>query len=62
MNIYGKLIAGIVATQMVAISFAAEDSETVEALRRQIQELDQKVRNLRAKQELDKDADRTRRR
>ena len=56
MNIYGKLIAGIVATQMVAISFAAEDSETVEALRRQIQELDQKVRILERKQELDKDA------
>lgn len=46
----------LLATQGAALALAAEDSATIDALRQQIHELDQKLRVLERKQELDKEA------
>jgi phosphate-selective porin OprO and OprP len=49
------LLTGIVSTQIILPSLAADDAATLEALKRQLQELDQKVRILERKQELEKE-------
>ena len=49
------LLAGLVGAQIITPAFAAEDADTIDALKRQIQDLDQKVRVLERKQELEKE-------
>lgn len=48
------LLAGIAGTQLVRTSLA-QDADTIEALQRQIQQLDQKVRVLERKREIDRE-------
>ncbi|HEU5070220.1 MAG TPA: porin [Verrucomicrobiae bacterium] len=50
------LLAGLAGTQVIGTSFAADDADTIEGLKQQIQQLDQKVRVLERKQELDQEA------
>jgi len=40
------LLTGLVGTQIIIPSFAADDASTIDSLKRQIQDLDQKVRIL----------------
>jgi phosphate-selective porin OprO/OprP len=50
------LLTGILGSQIIsAASLAAEDADTIDALKRQIQDLDQKVRVLERKQELERE-------
>ncbi len=49
------LLTGLVGTQIILPSLAADDTSTIDTLKRQIQELDQKVRILERKQELEKE-------
>jgi phosphate-selective porin OprO/OprP len=58
MNIPAKTLAVslAIASQLASFADAAEDAESIEALKQQIQELDQKLRVLERKQELDKEA------
>ena len=50
------LLAGIAGVQFSLPLFAAEDADTIEALKQQIQQLDQKVRILERNREIDQDA------
>jgi phosphate-selective porin OprO/OprP len=50
------LLAGFAGVQIVGTSFAAEDADSIEALKQQIQLLDQKVRILERKREHDLEA------
>jgi phosphate-selective porin OprO/OprP len=50
------LLAGLVGAQIVQTSIAADDADAIEALKQQIQLLDQKVRVLERKREIDQDA------
>jgi phosphate-selective porin OprO and OprP len=49
------LLTGLVGAQIINPSFAADDADSIDALKRQIQDLDQKVRILERKQELEKE-------
>jgi phosphate-selective porin OprO/OprP len=50
------LLAGFASVRMITPAPAAEDADSIEALKQQIRELDQKVRVLERKGELDKEA------
>lgn len=50
------LLAGIAGTQIVGTSFAAEDADSIEALKQQLRQLDQKVRILERQRENDQEA------
>lgn len=55
MKLHRWLLTGLVGSQIIIPSFAADDADTIDALKRQIQDLDQKVRILERKQELEKE-------
>jgi phosphate-selective porin OprO and OprP len=55
MKFHRWLLTGLVGAQIISPSFAADDAGTIDDLRRQIQDLDQKVRILERKQELEKE-------
>jgi len=49
------LLTGLVSSQIIIPSFAADDDTSIDSLKRQIQDLDQKVRILERKDELEKE-------
>jgi phosphate-selective porin OprO/OprP len=49
------LLASAVGMKLMSPSFAAQNADTIESLKQQIQELDQKVRILERKDELEKE-------
>src|SRR5512134_1622317 len=55
MKLHRWLLAALVGGQIILPSFAADDAEAIDALKRQIQDFEQKVRILERKQELEQE-------